>query len=619
MNNLIINTGNSGTWFSVISLFSFILVNGVFILKGLRQKHALESLLLITAAGILFFLIGIYLFPLSGEDLKASLSHTATQQLGEKSIIGGLLGLIARMLTIWLLKERMSLIDNIATVFLIGLGLQNLGCLLAGCCYGNPSGLPWAVQYPVNSPLFVQQLQNGIIQPGDAFSAPVHPVQLYLLLACFFAAIVSRKLRHYWKAPLSSFTFSMILYTLARFTVEFFRDPVTNHGAATIFLGLKEIQWLLLLLGALFSFFIWLRERKQSLASSPDTVPAPGLGRLVCILAMLLLANWWMQPLFDFANKVVISLFLFLASMAIAWKGFRMFTLPKYRAVTAGCLFAACFLMSQSHIPQNKDEKVTYTEIGGGAEFGQFYNQVAKNIGQSTDCRGNPYYATSNFKTLKYNSALAGFSYAKMENRSAFKRTKYGVSLYFGADTEKGLDTVLRKSIPIIAAQPFVSFDGRWVGFGAGLHLGTFHYVNILTEGNSGNVGKMVFDVKTNYIYPSMSFRVGPYDILYMKACLADHFPSASPLMYSEISLGSGLGKTDGRNISFGYSTTGRFIAATYPLMDNYFASAFYGYTPKSSSDPIASRSLFSIGMHYRFNYKTVPKIRHPEPSPANP
>ena len=271
--------------------------------------------------------------------------------------------------------------------------------------------------------------------------------------------------------------------------------------------------------------------------------------------------------------------------------------------------------MSQSYIPQNEDEKVTYTEIGGGAEFGHFYNMVAKNMGQSTDCRGNPYYAAGNWKTMKYHSALAGFSYAKTENRSQFKRSKYGINLYLGADTEKGVDTVLYKNIPIVAAEPFVSFDGRWVGFVAGLHLGAFHYVNILNEGSASNVGQLIYDVKTNYIFPSVSFRLGPYDILYMKGSLADHFPSASPLMFSEFSVGSGLGKTDGRNISIGISTVGRFISATYPLNDQYYASAFFGYTPGNSTYPPDSRSLFSIGLHHRFNYKTIRKMQTSVPA----
>jgi len=193
MNHPIINTGNDGLWFSLISIFIFLLVNFVFILKGLRQKRPLESLLLISSAGILFFIIGIYLFPLSGSGLSNVLSQGTPSQPGEKSVLGGLLGLFARLVTIRLLKERMRLIDNIAVVFLIGLGLQNLGCFLSGCCYGIPSGLPWAVCYSGNASAMQDQLQYGLLQPGNAVSLPVHPVQLYLLIACFIAAFIAWK------------------------------------------------------------------------------------------------------------------------------------------------------------------------------------------------------------------------------------------------------------------------------------------------------------------------------------------------------------------------------------------------------------------------------------------
>lgn len=53
-----------------------------------------------------------------------------------------------------------------------------MGCFLAGCCYGKPSGLPWAVVFtdPVSQ------------VPRELLGVPLHPVQLYesagILLIC---------------------------------------------------------------------------------------------------------------------------------------------------------------------------------------------------------------------------------------------------------------------------------------------------------------------------------------------------------------------------------------------------------------------------------------------------
>jgi phosphatidylglycerol---prolipoprotein diacylglyceryl transferase len=52
-------------------------------------------------------------------------------------------------------------LDVLVPPGLVGLGLGRLGCLLAGCCYGQPTHLPWGVVLP------------------DVGSIPRHPLPLY--------------------------------------------------------------------------------------------------------------------------------------------------------------------------------------------------------------------------------------------------------------------------------------------------------------------------------------------------------------------------------------------------------------------------------------------------------
>ncbi|NVO20769.1 MAG: prolipoprotein diacylglyceryl transferase [Bacteroidetes bacterium] len=612
----IIHTHNGSSWFSGLMIFTLLLVNGVFIFKGLKQKRPLDSLLLITAAGVLFFLIGISLFPLSGQNILEAIKHGTSTQLGEKSVIGGLLGLIARMLVILILRERMKLIDNIAVVFLIGLGLQNLGCFMAGCCYGELSSGIWTVQYGSGSPAFMSQVQSGILEPGAMHSLAIYPVQLFLLVACLVAAFLAWKRQDQWKAPMSAFLFSMILYLVARFTVEFFRDPSTNHGSGMIIMGIKQIHWILLSLLAFFTLLLIWRERSWN-----ERFYSEGSGNRmhlkIALGIMLVLINWWMRGLFEFAGRLVIDITLLSAFMAMAWNVFKHFTLPAYRAATVVSLFGACLLMSQNYIPQNKEEKTTYTEIGGGIQFSKFYNTISTNLGQSSGCSGN-YYATGNPHEVKYNSLIAGGSWSKTEILGLYKRAHYGLNFYAGNDWEKGIDTSYNKSVPIFGAEPFVGFDGRWVGFSAGLHLGNFHYADLLTKSDNSNVGKIVGDVKNQYVFPSLSFRVGPYDLFYLETTLANHFPSPSPVMFSGVALGTGLGKTDGRTIKLGSSTAGYFAQAYYPIKENYFINTSIGYRNKGQYDDNASRTLISLGLLYRFNYKTIQRkyVKKSEPQP---
>jgi phosphatidylglycerol:prolipoprotein diacylglycerol transferase len=93
------------------------------------------------------------------------------------ALIGGMLGFAA-----FFIKERLPplpMLDILTPGMLLGLALGRVGCFLNGCCYGGVCDLPWAVRFPVGSPPFVQQLEEGRISlyglklqgPDDA--APV--------------------------------------------------------------------------------------------------------------------------------------------------------------------------------------------------------------------------------------------------------------------------------------------------------------------------------------------------------------------------------------------------------------------------------------------------------------
>jgi phosphatidylglycerol:prolipoprotein diacylglycerol transferase len=68
--------------------------------------------------------------------------------------------------------SRLSLgriLDAGAVGIPIGIAFARIGCLLAGCCYGGPSDLPWAIQFP-----------EGGLPPGGV---DLHPTQMYEHLA----------------------------------------------------------------------------------------------------------------------------------------------------------------------------------------------------------------------------------------------------------------------------------------------------------------------------------------------------------------------------------------------------------------------------------------------------
>lgn len=75
------------------------------------------------------------------------------------SLIGALLGFG------WFVYRHqlpgLALADMVAPALLLGLALGRIGCFLNGCCYGGPSDLPWAVQFPPASVPYAEQLRDG--------------------------------------------------------------------------------------------------------------------------------------------------------------------------------------------------------------------------------------------------------------------------------------------------------------------------------------------------------------------------------------------------------------------------------------------------------------------------
>ena len=97
-----------------------------------------------------------------------------------------------------------------------------LGCLSAGCCFGRPSDLPWAVAFPVGSMVQQAQLSERLVQLGR-MSLPVHPTQLYeagVELMLFWLLLWMRPRKRFHG---QLFLIWMSLYPIARSIIEMFR------------------------------------------------------------------------------------------------------------------------------------------------------------------------------------------------------------------------------------------------------------------------------------------------------------------------------------------------------------------------------------------------------------
>ncbi|MBI3695280.1 MAG: prolipoprotein diacylglyceryl transferase [Acidobacteria bacterium] len=105
--------------------------------------------------------------------------------------------------------------DAFAPALALGHAIGRLGCFLAGCCWGRPSSVPWAVT-------FTRTLAHELV--GVPLGVAVHPTQLYEAAAelIVFAVLWVRFRRPHPDGAIIGLY--LVLYSAFRFAIEFFRD-----------------------------------------------------------------------------------------------------------------------------------------------------------------------------------------------------------------------------------------------------------------------------------------------------------------------------------------------------------------------------------------------------------
>jgi phosphatidylglycerol---prolipoprotein diacylglyceryl transferase len=106
----------------------------------------------------------------------------------------------------------------------IGLAFGRMGCLLAGCCFGAVTPLPWGLSFPPRSPASEEQAKAHVLESVRMWSQPVHPTQIYEAAASLGIAAFCL----FWVLPRKRydgqvFAVSLALYAVARFLVEILR------------------------------------------------------------------------------------------------------------------------------------------------------------------------------------------------------------------------------------------------------------------------------------------------------------------------------------------------------------------------------------------------------------
>ena len=142
---------------------------------------------------------------------------------------GGLIAAVA--VAFWYMwRHKMPLwttCDVFAPGIALGHAVGRLGCLMAGCCYGRPTSVPWAITF--TNP-------EAAANVGTPLHVALHPTQLYEsaaeALILVLLLVTEKKGRPFEGRTFWSY---MVLYGISRFVIEFFRgdDRGLVYGFST--------------------------------------------------------------------------------------------------------------------------------------------------------------------------------------------------------------------------------------------------------------------------------------------------------------------------------------------------------------------------------------------------
>lgn len=166
---------------------------------------------------------------------------------------GGLIG--ATVTCIYQLRKHNLAVWPAGDLFAPGIALGymvgRLGCLMAGCCYGKPTQVAWAITFTDPA---------AAINVGTPLNVPLHPTQLYESLAglaIFLVLMVTERRGRQFAGR--SFWLFVLLYAVSRFIIEFYRGDERGF----VFTMVSTSQAISLALAPLSLFMLWYLSRPR--------------------------------------------------------------------------------------------------------------------------------------------------------------------------------------------------------------------------------------------------------------------------------------------------------------------------------------------------------------------
>ncbi|GAB2873516.1 prolipoprotein diacylglyceryl transferase family protein [Hymenobacter ruber] len=594
--------------------------------EGWRRGFPLRPWLTLVAASSLALILGTKLIthPL-GE--WSSLLFTNAPTDTARSILGG--GLAAALAVVALrrwLGLGWAVLDALALPLCAALVVQCVGCVLTGCCFGEPTNAAWGLTYAAGTPPWWAQVQAGLLPVTAAHSLPVAPTQLLALLLCAAVGgvlLATRKRR--W--PVGSWLLLQTgLLLLGRFAQGFWRDaasePVAGHVHTVLGGRWLELQLWLLPLG-LLALGLWAWRVRQgntiTISINPVTINTNPMRRLITVAGMLGTTALLGPAVLTLPEVLAVKALLLAVLIAEAGTALspvanahklRLSGLPLSLLLIGVIAITTAQAPAPEQSPDPSGPTHTITVTGGVLE--NHHDADEKILVNNSGCSGSQRLA------LQQDVAAVGgeVAFETAGETNAFgqptnKINTWGGGLWVGQQrinaqplpdpngrypiTDR--DTTFHHALFDVHIYRQIHRENGWRSIDArfGLHMGQLGYFSYFGAGESQ---------EGTYVMPELMLRMGKPSVAFGQADFCYGAENALGSYTSRLGLGSGLGITNGPQLLVGYAHSPH---SPNPSMG--FASALLRLPsrPALSLEPYFATDLgrhnsFSLKLNYRIN-----------------
>ena len=167
-------------------------------------------------------------------------------------------GLIAATLVgLWYIRRHRlpvwRITDMAAPSIALGEAIGRWGCLAAGCCYGKPTNVPWAITF--RNPFAHEAV-------GTPLNVPLHPTQIYLSLNALVLFAICEWFYRRKKFDGQVFWIYVLGYALTRGVIEEFRGDLVRGFVVPGVLSTAQFIGILMAIASIVMLFV-LRRRER--------------------------------------------------------------------------------------------------------------------------------------------------------------------------------------------------------------------------------------------------------------------------------------------------------------------------------------------------------------------